>query len=62
MRLVKINLAVSAIAFAVMAIVFIWCKDSVHCDTTMYKVLETICICCSLILTKVVSSINTDKP
>ena len=61
MRLVKINLAVSAIAFAVMAIVFIWCQD-VTCDTTMYKVLETICICCSLILTKVVASINTDKP
>ena len=62
MRLVKINLAVSAIAFAVMAIVFIWCKDVATCDSTMYKVLETICICCSLILTKVVSSINTDKP
>ena len=62
MKLVKINLAVSAIAFAVMAIVFIWCKDLVSCDTTTYKVLETICICCSLILTKVVASINTDKP
>ena len=62
MRLVKLNLAVSAIAFAVMAIVFIWCKDATTCDTTMYKVLETICICCSLILTKVVASINTDKP
>lgn len=62
MKLVKLNLAVSAIAFAVMAIVFIWCKDVATCDTTMYKVLETICICCSLILTKVVASINTDKP
>ena len=62
MKLIKINLAVSAIAFAVMAIVFIWCKDAVTCDTTTYKVLETICICCSLILTKVVTSINTDKP
>lgn len=61
MKLVKINLAVSAIAFAVMAIVFIWCQNAT-CDTTMYKVLETICICCSLILTKVVASINTDKP
>lgn len=62
MKLIKLNLAVSAIAFAVMAIVFIWCKDETHCDSTMYKVLETICICCSLILTKVVASINTDKP
>ena len=62
MKLVKLNLAVSAIAFAVMAVVFIWCKDEATCDTTMYKVLETICICCSLILTKVVTSINTDKP
>ena len=62
MKLIKLNLAVSAITFAVMAIVFIWCKDAATCDTTMYKVLETICICCSLILTKVVTSINTDKP
>ena len=61
MKLVKLNLAVSAIAFAVMAIVFIWYQNAT-CDTTMYKILETICICCSLILTKVVASINTDKP
>lgn len=62
MKLIKINLAVSAIAFAVMAIVFIWYKDLAHCDSTMYKVLETICICCSLTLTKVATSIDTDKP
>lgn len=62
MKLVKLNLAVSAIAFAVMAIVFIWNEDVVTCDITTCKVLETICIGCSLILTKVVASINTDKP
>lgn len=62
MKLVKINLAVSAIAFAVMAIFLIWNEDVVTCDITTCKVLETICICCSLILTKVVASINTDKP
>ena len=62
MKLVKINLAVSAIAFVVMAIFLIWNEDVVTCDTTTCKILETICICCSLILTKVVASINTDKP
>lgn len=62
MKLVKINLAVSAIAFAVMAIFLIWNEDVVTCDITTCKVLETICICCSLILTKAVVFMNTDKP
>lgn len=61
MKLVKINLAVSAISLAVAAILLIWSEDIVSCGVTTCKFLETMFICCSLILTKEVATINTDK-
>ena len=51
MKLIKFTLAVSAICFAIMAILLIWSEDVVTCDIITCKVFETIFICCAIILT-----------
>ena len=61
MKLVKISLAVFAISLAILTILLIWSEDIVTCGVTTCKFIETMFICCSLILTKEVASINTDK-
>lgn len=58
MKLVKFTLALSAICFAVMAILLIWSEDVVTCDIITCKVFETIFICCALALTKDVAKIK----
>ena len=52
MKLVKFILTVSAICFAVMAILLIWSEDKVTCDVITCKVFETMFICCAIGLTK----------
>lgn len=56
MKLVKFTLALSAICFAILAILLIWSEDVVTCGITTCKFLETMFICCSLVLTKEVAS------
>ena len=57
MRLVKINLAVSAIAFVVSAIFLIWNEDVVTCGVTICKVLETILIIVSVLFAKYIGKL-----
>lgn len=52
MKLVKFMLVISAISFAVAAILLIWSEDKVTCDIITCKVFETIFVISSLILTK----------
>lgn len=56
MKLIKFTLALSAICFAVIAILLIWSEDVVTCGVTTCKVLETIFICCAIGLTKEVAT------
>lgn len=58
MKLVKFTLALSAICFAILAILLIWSEDVVTCGITTCKVLETMFICCSLALTKEVATLK----
>ena len=51
MKLVKFTLALSAICFAIIAILLIWSENLVTCGITTCKVFETIFICCALGLT-----------
>ena len=57
MRLVKINLTVSAIAFVVSAIFLIWNEDVVTCGVTTCKVLETILIIVSVLFAKYIGKL-----
>ena len=57
MRLVKINLAVSAIAFVVSAIFLIWNESEVACSITTCKVLETILIIVSVLFAKYIGKL-----
>ena len=59
MRLVKFMLVVSAITFAAMAILLIWSEDYVTCDIITCKVLETVFVLASLLLTKEVTTIKS---
>ena len=59
MRLVKFILAISAITFAAMAILLIWSEDYVTCDIITCKVLETVFVISSLILTKEVMTMKS---
>ena len=52
MKLVKFILVISAISFAVAAILLIWSEDYVTCDIITCKVFETIFVISSLVLTK----------
>lgn len=56
MKLVKFTLALSAICFAVTAILLIWSEDVVTCGVTTCKTLETVFICCAIGLTKEVAT------
>lgn len=51
MKLLKFTLALSAIMFAVTAILLIWSENIVTCGVTTCKLLETVFICCALALT-----------
>lgn len=51
MKLVKFMLVISAISFAVAAILLIWSEDYVTCDIITCKVFETVFMCCALGLT-----------
>ena len=51
MKLVKFMLVLSAISFAVAAILLIWNEDKVTCDVITCKVFETVFVCCAIGLT-----------
>ena len=59
MKLIKFILVLSAILFAVMAILLIWSEDKVTCDIITCKVFETVFVISSLILTKEVMTIRS---
>lgn len=58
MKLVKFTLALSAICFAIIAILLIWSENLVTCGVTTCKMLETIFICCALGLTRDVAKMK----
>ena len=59
MKLIKFILVLSAILFAVMAILLIWSEDKVTCDIITCKVFETVFVISSLVLTKEVMKIRS---
>lgn len=58
MKLVKFILAISAISFAVAAILLIWSESKVTCDVITCKVFETVFVIASLMLTKEVMTMR----
>lgn len=58
MKLLKFTLALSAICFAVMAILLIWSEDYVTCDIITCKIFETVFVCCAIGLTHDVAKIK----
>lgn len=58
MKLVKFTLALSAICFAIIAILLIWSEDIVTCDIVTCKVFETIFMCCAIGLTRDVAKMK----
>ena len=59
MKLVKFILAISAISFAVAAILLIWSESNVTCDIITCKVFETVFVISSLVLTKEVMTMRS---
>ena len=59
MKLIKFILVLSAILFAVMAILLIWSEDKVTCDIITCKVFETVFVISSLVLTKEVTTMRS---
>ena len=59
MKLIKFILAISAISFAVAAILLIWSESKVTCDIITCKVFETIFVISSLVLTKEVMTMRS---
>ena len=59
MKLVKFMLVLSAISFAVAAILLIWSEDKVTCDIITCKVFETIFVISSLMLTREVMTMRS---
>ena len=59
MKLVKLTLVLSAISFAVAAILLIWSEDYVTCDIITCKIFETIFVLASLLLTKEVMTMRS---
>lgn len=59
MKLVKLTLVLSAISFAVAAILLIWSEDKVTCDIITCKVFETVFVVSSLILTKEIATMRS---
>ena len=58
MKLVKFMLVLSAISFAIAAILLIWSEDYVTCDIITCKVFETVFVLASLLLTKEVMTMR----
>ena len=58
MKLVKFMLVISAISFAVAAILLIWSEDKVTCDIITCKVFETVFVISSLVLTKEIATMR----
>lgn len=58
MKLLKFMLAISAISFAVAAILLIWSEDYVTCDIITCKIFETVFVCCAIGLTHDVAKIK----
>lgn len=58
MKLVKFMLVISAISFAVAAILLIWSESKVTCDIITCKVFETVFVIASLLLTKEVMTMR----
>ena len=58
MKLVKFMLVLSAISFAVAAILLIWSESKVTCDIITCKVFETVFMLASLMLTKEVMTMK----
>ena len=59
MKLIKFMLVLSAILFAVMAILLIWSEAKVTCGITTCKLFETVFVISSLILTKEVMTMKS---
>ena len=59
MKLVKFILAISAISFAVAAILLIWNENKVTCDIITCKVFETVFVISSLVLTKEIMTMRS---
>lgn len=59
MKLIKFILAISAISFAVAAILLIWSESKVTCDIITCKVFETVFMLASLMLTKEVMTMRS---
>ena len=59
MKLIKFILVLSAILFAVMAILLIWSEDKVTCDIITCKIFETVFVIASLLLTKEVMTMRS---
>ena len=59
MKLVKFILVLSAISFAVAAILLIWSESKVTCDIITCKVFETVFVIASLLLTREVTTIRS---
>ena len=59
MKLVKLTLVLSAISFAVAAILLIWSEDKVTCDIITCKVFETVFMLASLMLTKEIMTMKS---
>ena len=58
MKLLRLQLAIYAICLAVLAIVLIWNEDTAKCGVTACKAIETLFICCSLVLIKEIAKIK----
>ena len=59
MKLVKLTLVLSAISFAVAAILLIWSENKVTCDIITCKVFETVFVVSSLLLTKEIATMRS---
>ena len=59
MKLVKFMLVLSAISFAVAAILLIWSESKVTCDIITCKVFETVFVISSLVLTKEIMTMKS---
>ena len=59
MKLVKFMLVLSAISFAIAAILLIWSEDKVTCDIITCKVFETVFVISSLMLTREVMTMRS---
>ena len=59
MKLIKFILVISAISFAVAAILLIWSESKVTCDIITCKVFETVFVIASLLLTKEVTTMRS---